>query len=69
MPKYVVSSTLTDPEWENRTVLSGDPIEEVTKLRDADGGPILVNGSAQLVHVGRRLGPRGPSRSDRLGPL
>jgi dihydrofolate reductase len=51
MPKYVVSSTLTDPEWENTTVLSGDPIEEVTKLREADGGPILVNGSAQLVHA------------------
>jgi dihydrofolate reductase len=51
MPKYVVSSTLTDPEWENTTVLSGDPIEEVGKLRDADGGPILVNGSAQLVHA------------------
>jgi dihydrofolate reductase len=51
MPKYVVSSTLTDPEWENTTVLSGDPIEEVTKLRDADGGPILVNGSAQLVYA------------------
>jgi dihydrofolate reductase len=51
MPKYVVSSTLTDPEWENTTVLSGHPIEEVTKLRDADGGPILVNGSARLVHA------------------
>jgi dihydrofolate reductase len=51
MPKYVVSSTLSDPEWENTTVLSGDPIEEVSRLRDADGGPILVNGSAQLVHV------------------
>jgi dihydrofolate reductase len=51
MPKYVISSTLTDPEWENTTVLSGDPIEEVSKLRDADGGPILVNGSAQLVHA------------------
>jgi dihydrofolate reductase len=51
MPKYVISSTLTDAEWENTTVLSGDPIEEVSKLRDADGGPILVNGSAQLVHA------------------
>jgi dihydrofolate reductase len=51
MPKYVISSTLTDPEWENTTVLSGDPIEEVSKLRDADAGPILVNGSAQLVHA------------------
>jgi dihydrofolate reductase len=51
MPKYVVSSTLTDPEWENTTVLSGDPIEEVSRLRDADSGPILVAGSAQLVHA------------------
>ncbi len=51
MPKYVVSSTLSDPEWENTTVLSGDVIEEVSKLRDGDGGPILVNGSAQLVHA------------------
>jgi len=51
MPKYVVSSTLTDPEWRNTTVLSGDPVEEVARLRDADGGPILVNGSAQLVHT------------------
>jgi dihydrofolate reductase len=51
MPKYVVSSTLTDPDWENTTVLSGDPIAEVSKLKDADGGPILVAGSAQLVHA------------------
>jgi dihydrofolate reductase len=51
MPKYVISSTLSDPEWENSTVLSGDPIEEVSKLRDSAGGPILVNGSAQLVHA------------------
>ena len=51
MPKYVVSSTLTDPEWNNTTVLSGDPIEEVARLREGDGGPILVNGSAQLVHA------------------
>jgi dihydrofolate reductase len=51
MPKYVVSSTLTDPEWENTTVLAGDPIEEVAKLKGAGAGPILVNGSAQLVHA------------------
>jgi dihydrofolate reductase len=51
MPKYVVSSTLTDPEWANTTVLSGDPIEEVAKLKEAGAGPILVNGSAQLVHA------------------
>ena len=51
MPKYVVSSTLTDPEWENTTVLAGDPIEEVSKLKDSRDEPILVNGSAQLVHA------------------
>jgi dihydrofolate reductase len=51
MPKYVVSSTLTDPEWANTTVLSGDPIEEVAKLKEAGDGPILVNGSAQLAHA------------------
>jgi dihydrofolate reductase len=51
MPKFVVSSTLTDPEWENTTVLSGDPIESVTRLRDETDGVILVNGSAQLVHA------------------
>lgn len=51
MPKYVISSTLTDPEWHNTTVLCGDPIEEVAELREADAGPILVNGSAQLVHA------------------
>jgi dihydrofolate reductase len=48
MPKYVVSSTLTDPEWNNTTVIS---FEDVAKLRDADAGPIAVHGSAQLVHA------------------
>jgi dihydrofolate reductase len=33
MPKYVVSSTLRDPEWTNSTVLSGDVVDEITKLR------------------------------------
>jgi len=51
MPKYVVSSTLSDPEWENTTVLSGDPVEEVRKLKETAPGPILLNGSAQLAHV------------------
>ena len=49
MPKYVVSSTLKDPEWTNTTVLSGDLIEEVSKLRQGPGGDIVVHGSAQLV--------------------
>jgi dihydrofolate reductase len=49
MPKYVVSSTLTNPEWQNTTVLSGDVAEGVSKLKQEVDGNILVAGSAQLV--------------------
>jgi dihydrofolate reductase len=49
MPKYVVSSTLKDPEWTNTTVLDGNLVEEVSKLRERPGGDIVVHGSAQLV--------------------
>jgi dihydrofolate reductase len=49
MPKYVVSSTLEDPEWTNSTVLSGDLGEEVAKLRDAHERDVVVHGSAQLT--------------------
>jgi dihydrofolate reductase len=49
MPKYVVSSTLKDPEWTNSTVLDGDLADEVSKLRDEVDGDIVVHGSAQLV--------------------
>ena len=48
MPKYVVSRTLTDPSWENTTVLSGDPVEEIKRVRD-EVGELLVAGSATLV--------------------
>jgi len=51
MPKYVVSSTLKDPEWNNSTVLSGDVAEEVSKLRQEVDGNIVVHGSAQLVQT------------------
>jgi dihydrofolate reductase len=51
MPKYVVSSTLDDPEWNNTTVLSGDLEEEVSKLRREHEGDVVVHGSAQLVHA------------------
>ena len=51
MPKVVVSRTLTHPEWENTTVASGDPVASVGALKAGDGGPILVNGSATLVHA------------------
>jgi len=49
MPKYVVSSTLSDPEWNNSTVVSGDLAAEVAKLKDQIEGVILVNGSKQVV--------------------
>ncbi len=49
MPKYVVSSTLRNPEWNNTTVLSGDAADEVSRLKDQPGGDILVHGSAQLT--------------------
>jgi len=49
MPKYVVSSTLSDPDWSNSTVVSGDLAEEVGKLKDEHAGNIVVHGSPQLV--------------------
>jgi dihydrofolate reductase len=51
MPKYVVSSTLKKPEWNNSTVLRGDVVEEVSKLRQKLDGNIVVHGSAQLVQT------------------
>jgi dihydrofolate reductase len=49
MPKYVVSSTLKDPEWTNTTVVGDDLGQEVARLRDAHDGDIVVHGSGQLV--------------------
>jgi dihydrofolate reductase len=51
MPKYVVSSTLEDPEWNNSTLLKGDAVEEVTKLREQLDGDIYVHGSCQLAQT------------------
>jgi dihydrofolate reductase len=51
MPKYVVSSTLKDPEWTNSTVLEGEPMEAVSKLKQEVDGDIVVHGSAQLVQT------------------
>jgi dihydrofolate reductase len=51
MPKYVVSSTLKDPEWTNSTVIDGDVGEEVSRLRQEHDGDIVVHGSAQLVEA------------------
>jgi dihydrofolate reductase len=51
MPKYVVSSTLEKPEWNNSTVLKGDVPKEVAKLRQEKEGDIVVHGSARLVQT------------------
>jgi dihydrofolate reductase len=51
MPKYVVSSTLGEPEWNNSTVLKGDLAEEVGKLKSEHNGDIVVHGSARLVQA------------------
>src|SRR5918995_4037770 len=51
MPKYVVSSTLQEPEWQNSTVLKGDVAEEVAKLKRERDGDIVVHGSPQLVQT------------------
>ena len=52
MTKHVVSSTLAEPlEWTNSHLLKGDLVEEVTKLKQQDGGDIMVNGSARLVQA------------------
>ena len=47
--KYVVSSTLSDPNWDHTTVLTGDVADEVTALKAQDGGDIVVTGSVTLV--------------------
>jgi dihydrofolate reductase len=51
MPKYVVSSTLEEPQWNNSTVLKGDVTEEVGKLKQEQDGDIVVHGSARLVQT------------------
>ena len=51
LPKYVVSSTLVDPEWSNSTVLKGEVVNEVLKLKQELDGEIVVYASRQLVHT------------------
>src|SRR4030095_7864191 len=51
MPKYVVSSTLEDPDWNNSTVLEGDAVDAVSKLKQELDGEIVVPASFQLVRA------------------
>jgi dihydrofolate reductase len=49
--KYVVSSSMTDPQWRNTTVLAGDPVEEVRRLKRSEGGDITLTGSITLAQA------------------
>lgn len=51
MPKYVVSSTLKEPDWNNTTVLEGDLVEAISKLKADTDGEIVVHGSVQLAQA------------------
>jgi len=51
LPKYVVSSTLEDPDWNNSTVLKGAAVDEVSKLKQELDGEILVLASFQLLRA------------------
>jgi dihydrofolate reductase len=51
MPKFVVSSTLKDTKWSNSTIIKGDVVSEVSKLKREIHGEILVYASYQLVHT------------------
>jgi dihydrofolate reductase len=50
-PKYVVSTTIDDPEWQNTTVISGNVAEEIADLKERTNGAILVAGSGTLVRT------------------
>jgi dihydrofolate reductase len=51
LPKYVMSSTLSDPVWDHSTVLKGDAVDEVSKLKRELAGEIVVYGSIQLARA------------------
>ena len=51
MPRYVVSSTIREPNWNNSTVLAGDVTQEVSKLKQQLDGEIVVAGSIRLVRT------------------
>jgi dihydrofolate reductase len=49
--KYVVSSTMTDPQWQNSTILTGDWLARVAELKEQPGGDIGVTGSIRVCHA------------------
>jgi len=51
MQKFVVSNTLQSADWNNSTIVSGDVVDEIRKLKQSEGGDLLVAGSARLVHT------------------
>jgi dihydrofolate reductase len=51
VPKYIVSSTLVDPDWNNSTVLKGEVVNEVSRLKQELDGEIVVYASCQLVRT------------------
>jgi len=51
MPKYVVSKTLQTASWDNSTIVRGDVVDEIKRLKERPGRDILVAGSWQLVHT------------------
>jgi dihydrofolate reductase len=51
LPKYVVSTTLKDPEWDNSTLIAGDVVKQLSELKQKVDGEIIVYGSYQLVRT------------------
>lgn len=51
LQKYVVSSTMTDPQWQHSTVLAGDPVTTVAELKQTEGREISLTGSITLCHT------------------
>lgn len=49
--KYVISSTMTEPDWQNSVILAGDPVDEVGRLKAMDGADIVLTGSITLAHL------------------
>src|SRR5690625_5289082 len=50
LPKYVVSESLDQVEWQNSTLVKGDVIDEISKLKQQDGQDIVIHGSGELIN-------------------